>query len=149
LAMIYCKSHRYGNLAVVTPFFFPTSGWPVFLLRLFYYKKKGQSGDHPSEDLAKSGYQPEIDLQVLNHLLYIFGYLNENKINESGNLFLLCFSPYFFWLLKTFKSTSFSNLFIIYNLSFCRNVGQFFFLIKKVASAKYNKPSKSEINLKI
>jgi len=32
----------------------------MFILR-FFLKKKGQSGDHPLEDLAKSGYQPEID----------------------------------------------------------------------------------------
>jgi GT2 family glycosyltransferase len=93
--------------------------------------------NHPKEDGAKVATIPfirifsQIWLSTRNRFtslessLYSFGYLNENKINESGNYFLLCFSPYF-WLLKTFKSTSFSNL-LIYNLSFCRNVGQVFF----------------------
>jgi hypothetical protein len=59
---------------------------------VFFYKEISvcsQSGNHPYEDLAKSGYQPDIKHKSLITLLYFWLQI-ENKILKSGNFYLFC-----------------------------------------------------------
>jgi len=64
--------------------------------------KKG--GDHPYEDLAKSGYISDIKYKCLT-ILSFFWLHDKNEMYESGNLYF-----FLFWQLKTLKIISFSNL---------------------------------------
>jgi hypothetical protein len=60
-----------------------------------------QSDNHPQEDLAKSGYKPDIKYKPLIILLYVWLH-NDNHIYESGD-----FTSFFFlapfWRQKTSK----------------------------------------------
>jgi hypothetical protein len=47
-----------------------------------------ESGNHPKEDLAKSGYQPNMKYKMFNHPFYIFFATHEkSKIEKSGGFF--------------------------------------------------------------
>jgi hypothetical protein len=62
----------------------------VFILGIFVCS---QSGDHPQEDLAKSGYKSEIKYKSCIILLYIFGHTTQ-KPNIQMWQFSLSFSPF-------------------------------------------------------
>jgi hypothetical protein len=77
-----------------------------------------ESGNHPKEDLAKSGYQPDMKYKIFNHpFIYIFATHGKSKIEKSGGFLLLFFpSPLTSSNLEPPKSL----LFPIY-LFFCLN----------------------------
>jgi hypothetical protein len=62
-----------------------------------------ESGDHPSEDLAKSGYKPDMKYKCLISLVTH----TEKKIMKNLGIFKTFFSH--FWLLRNSKINSFSH----------------------------------------